>query len=67
MPGRRGAVIMGTVTIELSHVSVTYKSGQVSAIQDVSLCVPQGTGGAQWAASYSEMIVAGMRPRSLTL
>jgi cell division transport system ATP-binding protein len=28
--------------IELSHVSVTYKSGEVSALTDVSLCVPRG-------------------------
>ncbi|MBC8104856.1 MAG: cell division ATP-binding protein FtsE [Cytophagales bacterium] len=36
---------MQAVTIELSHVGVTYKSGQansVSALGDVSLCIPQG-------------------------
>ena len=33
---------MAFVTIELSHVGVSYKSGQVSALEDVSLCIPQG-------------------------
>jgi len=33
---------MPFVTIELSHVGVSYKSGQVSALEDVSLCIPQG-------------------------